>query len=54
MLKHRDGRSRREGVAIRVPSGQAALRHRALSGVLAKYASLVGSAHTGAVTRPRA
>jgi dihydroxy-acid dehydratase len=27
---------------------------RALSGVLAKYASLVGSAHTGAVTRPRA
>jgi dihydroxy-acid dehydratase len=25
---------------------------RALSGVLAKYASLVGSAHTGAVTRP--
>jgi len=27
---------------------------RALSGVLAKYASLVGSAHTGAVTGPRA
>jgi dihydroxy-acid dehydratase len=27
---------------------------RALSGVLAKYASLVGSAHTGAVTRPPA
>src|ERR1043166_2925828 len=27
---------------------------RELSGVLAKYASLVGSAHSGAVTRPRA
>ena len=27
---------------------------RELGGVLAKYASLVGSAHTGAVTRPRA
>ncbi|HYL24449.1 MAG TPA: dihydroxy-acid dehydratase, partial [Burkholderiales bacterium] len=27
---------------------------RKLDGVLAKYASLVGSAHTGAVTRPRA
>jgi dihydroxy-acid dehydratase len=27
---------------------------RELSGVLAKYASLVGSAHTGAVTRPPA